>query len=452
MKSIYLSNQIFKSLLILIGVFSLLSVDSFAQNGCIDFNACNYDNTAIFDDGSCTYVGYFIPGPGVVGPAIRSCSVPEGYIFPNQVCVLNIIIDDDYCLITEWDNLCQTAYEECLGCAPTVFIPAIGVTGPAVIGCYPPEGYIYPDQDCATSVIANDPFCLNTTWDFLCNDAYTSCAGCSPVVWIPNVAAGAPVIVSCFQPEGYGPTIQENIAITLAEIPSCSSNWDAGCAGYYSSLNEFCDPSIYVPEVLNTGPAVLSCGETPDGYEQVPAYECAYSAFINSSFCLTGAWDAFCEEDYNSCAYGCPDPGCDNPLACNYDPLANCVAPTLCKFESWYIPIELGVSLPIIACEAPAGYVQASSNCMAALQFLDPFCFNTNWDAICQYEYEACITGNLFQGCTYSNATNYDIDAVIEDGSCEFAPSSCPGDLNGDLVINTGDLNSFLALFGTSCI
>ena len=62
-----------------------------------------------------------------------------------------------------------------------------------------------------------------------------------------------------------------------------------------------------------------------------------------------------------------------------------------------------------------------------------------------------CTTVNVNEGCTYSDAGNYDATATIDDGSCTFEINACPGDLNGDSVIGTPDLLQFLSLFGSSC-
>lgn len=58
------------------------------------------------------------------------------------------------------------------------------------------------------------------------------------------------------------------------------------------------------------------------------------------------------------------------------------------------------------------------------------------------------------QGCTYSNALNYNPLVEIDDQSCQFeeCPSiTCLGDLNADTVVGVGDLIIFLSLFGQSC-
>ena len=55
-------------------------------------------------------------------------------------------------------------------------------------------------------------------------------------------------------------------------------------------------------------------------------------------------------------------------------------------------------------------------------------------------------------GCTYSNATNYNVNANDDDGSCVFVMNGdCPSDLNNDGAISIGDLLVFLSVFGTVC-
>ena len=51
-------------------------------------------------------------------------------------------------------------------------------------------------------------------------------------------------------------------------------------------------------------------------------------------------------------------------------------------------------------------------------------------------------------GCTYEGAPNYSPAATLDDGSCAAA---CPGDLNGDGVVQLLDLLDFLVAFGSPC-
>ena len=55
-------------------------------------------------------------------------------------------------------------------------------------------------------------------------------------------------------------------------------------------------------------------------------------------------------------------------------------------------------------------------------------------------------------GCTYADASNYDENASVDNGTCEFDLSNpCPADINEDGSVTTADLLVFLGAFGTVC-
>ncbi len=97
---------------------------------------------------------------------------------------------------------------------------------------------------------------------------------------------------------------------------------------------------------------------------------------------------------------------------------------------------------------------------------------NIDLGTVCWASCSACIASTA--GCTYANADNYDMNATEDDGSCIYAGCTnatannynpfansdngtcnfspdCPADLNGDNVINTGDLNALLGVYGSTC-
>jgi len=72
----------------------------------------------------------------------------------------------------------------------------------------------------------------------------------------------------------------------------------------------------------------------------------------------------------------------------------------------------------------------------------------TNYDAGATIDDGSCFIA----GCMYPDADNYDMTATLDNGTCTFTPvNTCPADLNGDLVINTGDLSAMLSVYGTTC-
>jgi hypothetical protein len=81
-----------------------------------------------------------------------------------------------------------------------------------------------------------------------------------------------------------------------------------------------------------------------------------------------------------------------------------------------------------------------------------PGCTNPtacNYDAVATFDDGSCEFTSCV-GCTYPDADNYTPGATQDDGSCTFS-FTCPEDLNGDGIINAGDLLQFLGAFGTTC-
>ncbi len=85
--------------------------------GCTEELACNYNPAATISDDSCQEaVLVFIPTDiEDFGPAVIACEAPQGYILADQDCVNAVILNDEYCLTDFWDEICQDAYDCCLG-------------------------------------------------------------------------------------------------------------------------------------------------------------------------------------------------------------------------------------------------------------------------------------------------------------------------------------------------
>lgn len=55
-------------------------------------------------------------------------------------------------------------------------------------------------------------------------------------------------------------------------------------------------------------------------------------------------------------------------------------------------------------------------------------------------------------GCTYANAVNFNAQASVDDGTCQFGTqAACPGDMDGNGIITVVDLMMLLEVFGTFC-
>jgi len=402
--------------------------------GCTDPLACNFDETANTDDGTCQYGDWILPGPfdGFDVPAFPlDCDV-DGDAFladcilctPGMVstqnedetaCVLEVVQADNYCLLTDWDNVCQDLYEACL-------------PPPVIEGCMNPLACNFnPDATV-------EGFC------FFAGNYYLP----------TNLTAGLPIDVICtpFDQPGTGyvaATSHDCVQLIVTQTPSCGTNWDSSCQSAYEnciSTETFgctdpfacnydpaataddwsCIPAdfLLIPteENVATGlPLLPFCGtldEIPSGY--TTGYEeCIMEVALSDSYCIDVQWDALCQAEYLACVV----PGCTNFLACNYNPAANfndgsCLLPGLfCDDGDDCTPFSTVNS----SCEC-AGYVLDSDD-----------------DGIC--DAEDCqpadpgfpdVYGNcevpVAATCDDPTAFNYDPNSQVS-GLCVYRPEAC---------------------------
>lgn len=171
--------------------------------------------------------------------------------------------------------------------------------------------------------------------------------------------------------------------------------------------------------------------------------------------------------DFLSCA------GCDDVEACNYNPQAVIVDNGLCTYPDGY-PANIldcdgncindtdgdgvcdenevpGCTEPAADNYDPAATDDDGSCVLAGCTDPDAQNFNANAtedNGTCEF----LIVGT--QGCTYADATNYDAAATLDDGSCEFdctGGGSCAFDTDGNQLIGSADLLIFLSLYGQTC-
>jgi hypothetical protein len=276
------------------------------QSGCTDTLACNFEPEAVTDDGSCTYTGYFIPIIVGDGPAIQACDAPAGYYFPDQICVSIVIASDPYCVETTWDSVCEGEYNSCLGCAdPEIFIPYVTGSGTSIEACSPPDGYYLADQTCVWEVISNDALCTYSDW-----------------------------------------------------------GWDWICKEAYDECFLGCESAYwFIPYIPGSGPAVYSC-EGPVGYH-APSQSCLTEVLAVDDYCVETSWDFTCQSQFDDCFYLC-------------DPL-------------WFIPLEPGIGIAYYGCSAPPGYYSPNQSCVMSVIQSDPFCVEFDWDLACETAYNDCL-------------------------------------------------------------
>lgn len=421
-------------------------------SGCTDPTACNYDETACSDDGSC-FAGtdeWYLPNAVGGGPAVFTCSAPADYSLAlNQGCVQSIVDADPFCVVNNWDSICQDAYCACAsGCTdatacnydatacsddgsctyPMWYIPSPLNGSPAVSACSAPAGYILADQACAQFVVDNDPFCLDTGWDALCQSTYDCCLnetfGCTDIFACNYDAAACTDDGSCTY-------------LGCTDATACNFDPAAGCDDGSCTY-----PQWYIPDTVG-GPAVFDC-VAPAGYI-LADQACAQSVVDNDPFCVDTSWDGICQETYDCClndTFGCTD-----SIACNYDPSAVCDDGT-CTYPGCTYPAACNYNTLAGCDDGSCLFVDECGNCggTSTAGCTDPAA--DNYDASA-----ACDDGSCFiAGCTYPDADNYNPNATDDDGSCAFTVNTtCPADLNGDGIVNAGDLLDFLSSFGTIC-
>lgn len=427
------------------GVFSIallvaVSTNANSQTGCTDSNACNFDPGAVTDDGSCAYTGIFIPVNVGDGPAIEACAAPVGYYFADQACVASVVASDPFCIdpAGSWDNLCEEAYNSCLGCVdPAFYIPYNIGTGPAVEVCdgFEPAGYYAPDQACLESVLGSDDYCMTVEWDDLCQNDLDQCTlGCFADWHIPIVAADGPAVRDCGPPAGYWTPDQDCVEFTIAADPFCvETSWDIFCQNDYNTCALGCaGAEWYVPFDVGSGPAQLACpGSEPFGY-YAPDQACIETVLLADNTCISDTWDADCQTELNLCTVGCAEPSWYIPyevgsgpatFACfapggYYEADQSCVIDVIennpacvsgvwdlacqqsynsctlgCAFAQWYIPLEVSSGPAVFACFQPAGYWTPDQACVTQVIADDPFCTETEWDILCQNAYTNCSVG-----------------------------------------------------------
>ncbi|WP_306642400.1 hypothetical protein [Sanyastnella coralliicola] len=361
--------------LILACTLSAISIQ--AQDGCTDPLACNYDLNAVNDDGSCEY-NIFIPFNPGDGPAILSCANPQ------------------------------------------------------------PGVYHIGNQDCLETLIALDPYCVNTNWDAICQNDYEACLGCDELVWmVPYDSASAPAIQGCADnvPEGYYIPADQTCLITVLQSDTyCTQNaWDVLCQNSYDLCALGCLGNWHIPIFPGANPPVYAC-QTPAGYMSFPQYqECIEQTIAANPECLVSGWNETCDEAFDWCAFGCTDAqwllpydatlldaeyGCP-PAGDYYVPDQDCLESILdsdlfsicltsdftviceeaynfcqygCSSPDYWLPYETDILPAVISCDDPGNdYYLADAACLEPIIVDNPDFFDNNWSLALNNVYEQCL-------------------------------------------------------------
>jgi hypothetical protein len=141
---------------------------------------------------------------------------------PNDACYQQVIANDTYCCNTGWDFICQDAYDNC--------------TPPPPVGCA--VAAPVPDDGCYQSVIAANPACCDLAWDVTCQDAYDNCTsvtypctgGTSSFV-VPPCITEVTILESGAQGGGVVGGMGADVSGTIAVVPGQTLIVSVGCQG-----------------------------------------------------------------------------------------------------------------------------------------------------------------------------------------------------------------------------
>gem|GEM_PF-974853 len=396
--------------------------------GCTDSNACNYDDTATEDDGSCTFPGCIDVAAcnydALAGCDDGSCTYPG--CVDVAACNYDALAgcDDGSCTYPGCVDVAACNYNALAGCDDgSCSFP----------GCTNPTACNYNATAGCDNGSCTFPGCTNAT---ACN--YNALAGCDDG--------------SCSFPGCTNPTACSYDATAGCDNGSCTF---PGCmnaaACNYNALAGCDDGSCSFPGCTNpTACSYNAAAGCDDG-------SCTFPGCTNSTACnynaLAGCDDGSCSfpgcTNPTACSYnaaaGCDDgsctfPGCTNPTACNYNAAAGCddgscsfpgcTNPTACNYNAAAgcdngLCTFPGCTNPT-ACNYNATAGCNDGSCILPDGCTDPIACNYNALALC--DNGTCI---LPDGCTNPAAFNYDPTALCDDGSCLLPATACDGVLGG---------------------
>ena len=483
-----------------------------ASCGCIDDAACNYNDGAQYDDGSCYYAEQFygcdgaclndLDGDGVCDELeIAGCQDAGACNYDSEA-----TDDDGNCEYVEPTllpgdapacGLFFSGYAE--GSSNNKFLEIYNPTGSDISL----DGYAYPsvanapstpgeyefwnDFDEGAVVAAGDVYVIahgsadpailaeaDETFTFLSNgdDGFMLVMGTpDSFVQIDAIGDWNGDPGSGWDVAGVSAGTKDHSLIRKSDITNGNGGDWIGSAGTDADNSEWIVLDQNDWTGLGSHEFTGSCG----GGNFAIVYDC-------DDVCLNDAdQDGVCDEleiagctDGGACNYD--SDATDDDSSCEYLTCAGCTDNSACNYDG-DATIEDG------SCDYPEQFYDCEGSCLSDLN-MNGICdelevLGCTYAAACNYDMDAnvddgqCDFSCLLTGCLDESAVNFDAAATIDDDSCLFVgcldpegldydptanypggcdyPDACPGDFTGDGEVDVNDLLDFFQLWGNIC-
>ena len=394
--------------------------------GCTDPFANNFDSTAVYDDGSCTYVGCTDPY------SINYCTYCN--VNDSISCQYYSCKTTDYSENFESNNFSVVGWTNYSGSEAAVTLNSLNAIADTVSlrfeggtgnswGTYVTENQAYANVE----HLASASLCLDLTNNNL-SDTITlsfetvmfSSFITTPFSWL-RVKVDGNVISDSYGNSSYNNT---TLPYTFGGNTVLSYDLSAYSGGihyitfecinkYGSSANNPATVNyVWVDNVNISLPLISGCTDSI-------ALNYNISAQIDDGSCF---YDIF---------------GCTDSTALNYDPLATADDGS-CIYTVFGCTDPLALNFSSIANTDDGSCIYCLYGCMDSLAF--------NYDPIATCDDGSCV--QFVYGCTDSTALNYLPSANSDDGSCQFAGCTDSSALNYNPLATLDDGSCISATFG----
>ena len=410
--------------------------DQDENDGCTNAFACNYNEFATEDDGSCDFLSCIVFGC----TQDEACNYDPDANYSDGSCEY---LSCQGCMNLDACNYDETAtiggvcdYESCVGCldpAADNYDATATIEGACeYLGC---TSFVACNFDSNANV--NDGSC-----EFL------SCVGClnsAACNYDENATQPGSCIfpVTGFNCDGTCVDTDMDGVCEVDEVLGCT---DETALNFDSEATE---------DAGNCVLPVLGCTDPT---------ACNYDASANTN-------DGSC--DFESCY------GCMNENACNYDAGAEYPDPIQCDFETCYGCADaMACNYDDTALYDDGTCVHADDACEECADGVvvlndangngvcdDNEEYGCTHEVACNYNVNAtfssgncdyscipvgCFGPSVVTGCMFVEAVNYDALATCDNGTCLFL-DACQADLDGDGSVGMSDLLDLLSAFGLEC-